>query len=177
MLSVVNEMATSGALPPRMAWVILSSSWLPTFLMVMFGCAAWNLSRADPSPASSRSAKSLQTVIVTFLSLGGGAAAWVELVDPTPLQAVAVSVTASPSTTAVVAFFIVSPVPSIFSWGMMKSVSNASCRQGGYARLLYFREESDVGSATTEPLSKALSLARERATRSAPESAASSVIG
>ena len=105
MLSVVNEMATSGGVPPRIDWVILSSSWLPTFLIVMLGCALWNSSITAPRPFSSRSAKLLQTVSVTFWSAAGaGAAADVD--EPVPEQAVRLASAASPATTAIVAFFI-----------------------------------------------------------------------
>src|SRR3954447_8472042 len=85
MSSVLNEMATSGAGPPRIDWVILSSSWLPTFWIVMFGWRAWKPAMTWPRPFSSRSEKALQTVTVAFWLLDGSGVGAGEP-EPTPVH-------------------------------------------------------------------------------------------
>src|SRR4051794_5992466 len=64
-LSVLNDSATSGALPPRIDLMILSSSMPPTLLIVTFGCAVWNRWSALVKIPSSRPVKPLHTVRVT----------------------------------------------------------------------------------------------------------------
>jgi hypothetical protein len=53
-LSVENEIATSGALPPRIAAMILSSLTAPTLLTVIHGYLAWKSFRTPSSTPSSR---------------------------------------------------------------------------------------------------------------------------
>src|SRR5438045_4350191 len=64
-LSVSNESATSGGLPPRMAATILLLSTAPTLLIFTAGCSWWKPFRTLFQIFSSRSVKPLHTVSVT----------------------------------------------------------------------------------------------------------------
>src|SRR3954451_11059659 len=64
-LSAVNDWATSGALPPRIAAMILSSLTPPTTLTVIHGWLSWKSATACLTTPSSRSVKPFQRVIVT----------------------------------------------------------------------------------------------------------------
>src|SRR3954463_5458271 len=66
-LSVENECATSGELPPRAAAMILSSSTLPSTFTVILGFCLWKSSVTPLITPSSRSEKPVQSVIVTGL--------------------------------------------------------------------------------------------------------------
>ena len=69
MLSAVNDCATSGELPPRMAAMILSSLTPPTTLTVIHGCDWWKASTACLTTPSSRLVNPFQRVIVTGVRL------------------------------------------------------------------------------------------------------------
>src|SRR3954466_16093114 len=66
-LSVENECATSGELPPRAAAMILSSSTLPRTFTVILGFFLWKSSVTPLMTSSSRSENPVQSVIVTGL--------------------------------------------------------------------------------------------------------------
>src|SRR3954451_19316637 len=66
-LSVENECATSGELPPRAAAMILSSSTLPSTFTVILGFCLWKSSVTPLITPSSRSEKPVHSVIVTGL--------------------------------------------------------------------------------------------------------------
>src|SRR3954465_708269 len=68
-LSAVNDCATSGELPPRMAAMILSSLMPPTTLTVIHGCVRWKAATVCLITPSSRSVKPFHSVIVTGLWL------------------------------------------------------------------------------------------------------------
>src|ERR1700750_2529448 len=71
-LSVSNESATSGGLPPRMAATILLLSTAPTLLIFTAGCSLWKPFSTEFQTPSSRSLKPLHTVSVTGLLRSGG---------------------------------------------------------------------------------------------------------
>src|SRR3954451_15176051 len=100
-LSVVNDSATSGALPPRIACTILSSLTPPMLLTVMFGWALWKSAMTESRTPFSRLVKPLQSLIVTGL-LSSAVAAGVPpppppLLSPPP-HAARLIVTASTAT-------------------------------------------------------------------------------
>src|SRR6187551_978895 len=66
-LSVENECATSGELPPRAAAMILSSSTAPSTSTVILGFCLWKSATTSLMTPSSRSLKPVQSVIVTGL--------------------------------------------------------------------------------------------------------------
>src|SRR4051794_13326642 len=66
-LSVENECATSGELPPRAAAMILSSSTAPSTSTVILGLCLWKSATTPLMTPSSRSEKPVQSVIVTGL--------------------------------------------------------------------------------------------------------------
>src|SRR3954465_1296462 len=66
-LSVENECATSGELPPRAAAMILSSSTAPRTFTVILGFFLWKSATTPLITFSSRSEKPVQSVIVTGL--------------------------------------------------------------------------------------------------------------
>src|SRR3954451_14589686 len=68
-LSALNDCTASGALPPRIAAMILSSLTAPTVLTVIHGCVRWNWSTACLTTPSSRCSKPTQNVIDTGLLL------------------------------------------------------------------------------------------------------------
>src|SRR5919197_3317238 len=93
-LSAVNDCATSGALPPRIA--PMSLSWLipPTLLTVIPGWLAWKAGTAWLTTPSSRLVKPFHKVIVTGWWLVPPFAAVVELLPepPPPPHAASASV-------------------------------------------------------------------------------------
>src|SRR4051794_527036 len=79
-LSALKDCTASGALPPRIAAMILSSLTAPTVLTVMFGCALWNAATASLTTPSSRCSNPTQNVMVT--------GSWLLVaLDPPPLDA------------------------------------------------------------------------------------------
>src|SRR4051812_36276001 len=66
-LSVENECATSGELPPRAAAMILSSSTLPSTFTVILGFALWKSATTPLITFSSRPEKPVHSVIVAGL--------------------------------------------------------------------------------------------------------------
>ena len=66
-LSVVKDDTTSGPLPPRIPWRILSSATLGTVLTVMLGCSFWKAAMLSPIAFTSLGwLQPCQNVMVTF---------------------------------------------------------------------------------------------------------------
>src|SRR3954453_11273937 len=80
-LSVSNESATSGGLPPRMAATILLLSTAPTLLIFTAGWSLWKPFSTEFQTPSSRSLKPLHTVNV----MGFERSALAVVVPPPPL--------------------------------------------------------------------------------------------
>ena len=85
-LSVSNESATSGGLPPRMAATILLLSTAPTLFIFTAGWSLWKPFSTEFQTPSSRSLKPLHTVSVTGL-LRSAVAVVFEPPPPPPPQA------------------------------------------------------------------------------------------
>src|SRR5919201_49546 len=83
-LSAVNDCAASGALPPRIAAMILSSLIPPTLLTVIHGWVAWKAATAWLTTPSSRLVKPFHNVMVTGLWLAVVPAACVLVDDLSP---------------------------------------------------------------------------------------------
>ena len=98
MLSVENEWATSGELPPRAAAMILSSSTAPRTFTVIFGFFLWKSSVTPLMTFSSRSEKPVQSVIVTGLPSYLAAACFVDESSSPPMQPEAPSKAATAKT-------------------------------------------------------------------------------
>src|SRR6478736_9527573 len=87
-LSAVNDCATSGELPPRMAAMILSSLTPPTTLTVIHGCDWWKAATACLTTPSSRLLNPFHSVIVTGV--------WLAAVAPLLVPGVVVDLVAPP---------------------------------------------------------------------------------
>jgi hypothetical protein len=111
-LSVENECATSGELPPRAAAMILSSSTPPRTFTVIFGFFLWKSSVTPLITPSSRSEKPVQSVIVTGLPSYVAAALSPDESSSPPMHPDAPSATA-PATTAMTARLRPPSTPSL----------------------------------------------------------------
>ena len=106
MLSAVNDCATSGELPPRMAAMILSSLTPPTTLTVIHGCDWWKASTACLTTPSSRLVNPFQRVIVTGVRLAAvvpplALPVVVDLLSPPPPQAPSATAASRADATAI----------------------------------------------------------------------------
>lgn len=93
--AALNEEATSGAVPPRMAWLTLSSVWAATALTVMYGYFLWNLaSTASTEAISCGELRPCQKVMVTGVVSSAPVSAF-DVVPPVVHAAASSAVTAS----------------------------------------------------------------------------------
>src|SRR5215813_1472532 len=86
-LSVSNESATSGGLPPRIAATILLLSTAPTLLIFTAGWSLWKPASTEFQTPSSRSLKPLHTVSVTGCVRSAAAVVFDPPPPPPPPQA------------------------------------------------------------------------------------------